>query len=276
MKYDGTNFEEVIEAHNRWASLKTPSKEEDKADFSGADLTGKDLSGLYLYKVSFKYATMKNTKLHGAYLHGANFEYADMEKAKLDDAYLHGANFNYAVMCEASMTHTCCSSASFIAANMKGVDLKDADIREAYFDEADLYQAKNVPFIPMVCPDTGAFIGWKACRGRNNYAVIVKLLIPEDAKRSSATGRKCRCDKAVVLDIQRRDGTKAKSNKAFSFYCDLPLQQLQRVRGNNGHTVYEIGKTVLPKSFCEDRWKECAPGIHFFVNREEAVKYGFG
>ena len=253
MKYDGTNFKEVIEAHNSWVNCRRIDKQTDKADFSGANLNGKDLRGLCLYQV--------------------NFEDAQMEKTKLDGANLYGANFNNANMCEASMTRTYCSFASFVGANMDGVDLKDADINGAYFNETTLYRAKNVPFIPMACPDTGAFIGWKACRGQNNQVVIVKLLIPEDAKRSSATGRKCRCDKAIVLDIQRRDGTKAKSKKAFSFYYNFPLQQ---VRGNNGRTVYEIGKTMLPTSFCEDRWKECAPGIHFFINREEAVKYGFG
>src|SRR6185437_601233 len=46
-------------------------------------------------------------------------------------------------------------------------------------------------------PEEGAFIGFKKCQG----GVIVKLLIPEDAKRSHGTERKCRASKAVVLDV---------------------------------------------------------------------------
>lgn len=61
----------------------------------------------------------------------------------------------------------------------------------------DLSHAKNIPFIPMVCQDTGSFIGWKKASGK-----IVKLQIPEDARRSSSTGRKCRCDKAFVVGIE--------------------------------------------------------------------------
>ena len=37
--------------------------------------------------------------------------------------------------------------------------------------------------------------------------------------------------------------------------------------------VYEVGKIVSVDNFDDDRWNECAPGIHFFINREEAVKY---
>lgn len=38
--------------------------------------------------------------------------------------------------------------------------------------------------------------------------------------------------------------------------------------------IYRVGETVRPTSpFSENRWEECAPGIHFFVTREEAERY---
>ena len=37
--------------------------------------------------------------------------------------------------------------------------------------------------------------------------------------------------------------------------------------------VYRVGETVSVDDFCEDRWDECAPGIHFFITRTEAEKY---
>ena len=44
--------------------------------------------------------------------------------------------------------------------------------------------------------------------------------------------------------------------------------------GNSLHDyefTYELGKTLTPKQpFCEDRWQECASGIHFYLTREEA------
>jgi hypothetical protein len=107
----------------------------------------------------------------------------------------------------------------------------------------------------MACPSDGGFIGWKKCQN----GLIVKLFIPEDAKRSSGIGRKCRCDKAVVLEIQNTDGTKADVDIAFSLY--------------NINFVYRVGETVTVDNFCEDRFQECATGIHFFIDRQEAVNY---
>lgn len=119
-------------------------------------------------------------------------------------------------------------------------------------------EARNIPMIPMTCPDTGSFIGWKKC----SKDLIVKLQIPEDAKRCSATGRKCRCDRAIVLEIQNIDGTKADVDTAYSAY------------ENATQFAYKIGETVEPEQpFDEDRWNECASGIHFFINRQEAVDY---
>ena len=92
---------------------------------------------------------------------------------------------------------------------------------------------------------------------QNNY--IVELEIPEDALRSSATSRKCRCSKAKVISITNVDGSPADVEVVYS-------------KHDNTFT-YEVGKMVTPDSFDEDRWHECAPGIHFFITRQEAVDY---
>ena len=182
--------------------------------------------------------------LYGANLHGVNLSGADLRGADLRGADLSGANL---------------SRADLYRADLGGADLRGADLRGAYLGGADLYRAdlrgaKNVPFVPYACPDFGAFIGWKKANG-----YVVKLEIPCDAKRLSATGRKCRCDKAKVLAIQNLDGTdcgiiEVSSSKAKEF-------------------VYRIGDTVSVDDFDENRWNECSTGIHFFVNRQEAVEY---
>ena len=111
----------------------------------------------------------------------------------------------------------------------------------------------------MACPDTGTFVAWKQCQTSDSL-VIVKLLIPEDAKRSSGTGRKCRSDKAVVLEIQDMDGEALEGVVARSIFDSL--------------FTYEVGKTVEPREPFDDcRWNECGSGIHFFINRQEAVNY---
>lgn len=160
---------------------------------------------------------------------------------------------------------------------------REANMAAAYYRELiheQYKQGAKIPFIPMACPDTGPFIGWKKCsitvedysddiiptqfRRYNGHVikrVIVKLLIPEDAKRSSGFSRKCRCDKAVVLEIQTIDGNPLDDNiAAYSIY--------------DPSFKYVKGETVVPKEpFCEDRFEECASGIHFYINRTEAVNY---
>jgi len=82
----------------------------------------------------------------------------------------------------------------------------------------------------------------------------VKLEIPEDAERSSATTRKCRASKAKVLDIQNYDGSPA------------DVTEVTSERGG----VYRVGEVILPDAWDENRWNECSHGIHFFVTRMEA------
>ena len=119
---------------------------------------------------------------------------------------------------------------------------------------ADLRWAKNIPFIPYSCPDFGMFIGFKKASG---YLVVLE--IPEDAKRCSATGRKCRCDKAKVLDIKNLDGSCANIKSVKSNY--------------DPDFIYEIGKIASVDNFDNNRWNECSTGIHFFINWQEAVNY---
>ena len=133
--------------------------------------------------------------------------------------------------------------------------LEDEDGGErADLSGADLSEAKNIPFVPYACPDVGSFIGYKKAE---NY--IVELEILSDARRCSATGRKCRCDKAKVLAIQNIDGTTADVESVPSNY--------------NHEFVYKVGEIVEEPNFNDNRWDECSEGIHFFINRQEAVDY---
>ena len=165
-------------------------------------------------------------------------------KANLRCADLHNANLRCADLCYA---------------NLRGVDLRNAnlynaDLRNAKLHNANLYNAENIPFIPYACPDFGKFIGYKKASG-----YIVELEIPEDAKRLSATTRKCRCNKAKVLRILNYDRTVADVTEVRSNY--------------NSAFVYKVGDIVSVDNFDEDRFNECSTGIHFFINFQEAVDY---
>lgn len=157
-----------------------------------------------------------------------------------------------------------CEGWENLKADLYGADLRGADLRGADLYGANLYGAnlrganlrgaRHIPYVPMVCPEEDEFIGWKKADN-----LIVKLLIPSDARRSSSTGRKCRCSKAKVIEIYNLDGTIAEKREVKSNY--------------DNSFVYKVGETVEVTDFDENRWKECAKGIHFFMQRKEAIDY---
>ena len=146
------------------------------------------------------------------------------------------------------------TGADLRGANLRGANLTGADLTGADLRGTDLRGAENVPFIPYSCPDFGMFIGYKKASG-----YIVELEIPEDAKRVSATSRKCRCDKAKVLRILHYDRTVADVTEVAS--------------SRDSSFIYKVGEMVSVDNFDEDRWNECSTGIHFFINFQEAVNY---
>lgn len=161
---------------------------------------------------------------------------ADLSGADLRDANLSGADL---------------TGVDLIGADLHGANLRGADLREV-----DLSGAENIPCIPMACPEEGEFYGWKKAQDK-----IIKIKIPSDALRSSATSRKCRTNKAEVIEIYELDGTISETKQVASDY--------------DKNFIYEVGKTVEVQDFDTNRWAECTKGIHFFMNREEAIKYKF-
>lgn len=233
-------------------------------DFSYAHLDGVNFTNANLREASFEGSTLSDIVLKNADLTNANFkntvlQYVEMDDAKIVDGDLRGAILEYtslkrADFQNASLGYSILKGADFTEANLKGVNLYDATVIKAIFTNAD--SDENTKFLNMVCPKKGSFIGWKRCSDNK----IVKLRITEDAKRSSATTKKCRCSRAEVLSIEELNGDKMpKGTVAESLY--------------NRDFVYEVGKFVEEPDFCEDRWMECAKGIHFFMTREEAVSY---
>ena len=250
---------EVIENHKHWWDEDCEGWRDMRADLYEADLCGANLRGAYLRGADLCGANLRGAylcgaNLRGAYLRGADLRGAYLYEADLRGAYLCGANLRGADLRGADLRGAYLYEADLRGAYLCGANLRGADLRGADLRGADLRGAKDVPYIPYACPDFGTFIGFKKASG-----YIVVLEIPDDAKRLSATGRKCRCDKAKVLEIQNIDGTKANVTKVTSGY--------------DSGFVYEVGKTVSVDNFCEDRWQECSPGIHFFINRQEAVDY---
>ena len=174
----------ILENHEHWLNQNCEGWENMRADLHGAYLNGADLHGAYLSGADLHGAYLSGADLHGADLHGADLSDANLRNADLSGAYLSDADLR-----DADLRNADLHGAYLNGAYLSGADLSDADLHGAY-----LRDAKNVPYIPMVCPEEGKFIGWKKAKVEEKN-VIVKLEIPASAKRSSSTSRKCRCDK---------------------------------------------------------------------------------
>ena len=192
-----------------------------------------------LCETDLRWADLCGTDLRGANLSGANLSWANLSGANLCEADLSGANL---------------SEADLSWANLSGANLSEADLSGADLHEVDLRGAKNLNF-PIACPEKGTFTAFKKA---GKY--IIELEIPSDALRSSSTTRKCRCSKAKVVSITNLDGSPSDVKSVASNY--------------DSEFIYNLGETVEVPNFDTNRWNECAPGIHFFITRQEAVDYG--
>ena len=200
-------------------------------DIDGWENMRADLSNKILYEANLRRADLRNADFREASLFGADLRYANLSGADLRDANL----------CKANLRGT----------NLRGAKLQNTDIVCAVISEDTKID------YPIACPETGSFIGYKKAVSEK----IVKLQICKDAKRLSATTKKCRCSKALVLAIENIDGS------------DSGLQEIKSIY--NHCFIYRVGEIAEVPDFDDNRWNECAPGLHFFVDRQDAVEYEF-
>ena len=232
----------IIEDHQHWLKKDCEGWEKMRADLSHVDLSyGVDLSYACLRGVDLSYVDLSYADLSDADLSYDNLNYADLSYANLSYACLRGVNLSYACLRYANLKY----------ANLSHTNLSDADL--SYANLSEVKYNHLTAFFALQCPEKGSFIGYKKSGDK-----IVELRIEEDSKRSSATSRKCRASKVTVLSITSIDGTeefqKAQNTGVYSF-------------------TYEVGKTYEIDNFDDDRWNECSTGIHFFITRDEAVRY---
>ena len=217
------DLEKILKKHKMWLNDEEGGERANLGgfDLSYTDLSGDDLRGAYLC----------NADLRNAYLYNTDLRDVDLYHTDLRNAHLYNADLR---------------DADLRCANLTGADLKNVNLMGI---KTNMYTSGY----NLACPEEGSFIGYKKA-GK----CIVKLLIPEDAKRSSATTAKCRCDKAKVLDIE-----------------DIMTgEKIETVNSNyDTNFTYIVGEMVYVDDFDDNRWNECAPGIHFFMKEEDAINY---
>ena len=291
---NGVCLEDILNSHKEW--LNHEGKVGERADLSlvdlsytnlsnidltyanlsSANLEGTDLSFSNLMYVDLTYANLSEVDLAYANLRYANLSEANLSEANLNEtnltrANLKYANLRYANLNEVNLTRANLKGANLsytdlIYANLKGADLSEANLTKADLRSADLSNTNlnnanlndikyniSTTFLNLQCPEKGSFIGYKKANKK-----IVELEITEDAKRSSATTRKCRCSKAKVLSITNIENT---------------IEYEEVASDHDKDFIYRVGGVVEVKDFDDNRWNECSTGIHFFMSRDEAVNY---
>ena len=210
----------ILEKHKLWLRQEDGGE---KANLSGSDLRWSNLSG----------SDLSGSDLRWSNLSGSDLSWSDLSGSDLSGSDLRWSNLS--------------------GSNLSGSDLSGSDLSGSNLSGSKgLDSAKNL-FYPLACPEKGEYTAFKKAGGK-----VVELRISADAKRSSATGRKCRASKAVVVSITTLDGNPA-GNEVCSDW--------------DRSFVYRVGETVEVQNFDENRWNECAPGIHHYITREEAVRH---
>ena len=220
-----------------------------------------NLNHANLFHANLKFADIRFADLSNAYLNHANLECTDLRGANLENANLSDTNLKYVDLANANLKHAYLINADLNNSNLNDANLKGADLTGTNLSNTDLMDA-NLEDIKtsvrtigygLACPEEGSFIGYKKA---SEY--IIKLLILDDSKRSSATSLKCRCDKAKVLDIEN-----ICTGKKVDYVCS----------DYDKNFIYKVGETVHIDNFDDNRWKECTNGIHFFINKNHAIHY---
>lgn len=192
--------------------------------------------------LSFKEKNLNNIDFSGQNLSQFDFSNSICESCDFSNCDLSSINFTGAKLINCSLKKANVSYSQFRHAILSNCDLTDIKHREL------------AEFLTMTCPETGAFLAYKQCY---NFR-LVQLLVPADAKRSSATNNTCRCSKAKVLTI-----------KSF----DFKKSYQEAVSLVDENFIYRVGETIEPDKFNENRWIDSTHGIHFYMTREEAMNY---
>ena len=194
-----------------------------------------------LRRIDLRESDLRESDLRWADLRGADLRWADLRRADIRWADIRGAKIQGADLRETDLRK----------ADLRWTDLRWTDLRETDLRETDFYNAKG---LTSTCPKSGQFTAWKKIN-----KCIIKLTVPWFSRRVSAyVSRKCRVELAFIEKIYDENNT-----------------EIDSVSGSWDKTfIYKSGKYVSPKNgYDASREIECAPGIHCFINRDEAEEF---
>mgnify|MGYP003523640219 CR=1 FL=1 len=220
----------IVEQHQHW--LK---KDCEGWEHMMADLHNKNLSGL-----SFKCADLCRADLCGADLYRANLYGANLRGADLYRANLYGANLRGADLSGANLKGAILRCANLYGADLSSADLSGADLYRAYLSESDKFRLGQILTEPIT--------GYK----KTKEGVVITAEIPASAIVFCINGRKCRTNRAKIIDMGGHEVLHSKYDNSLE---------------------YRLGQEIEIKDFDLIYNVECTSGFHFFRTRNEAEEY---
>lgn len=119
---------------------------------------------------------------------------------------------------------------------------------------------KKIGVYTLYSNDQWIGVGW----------AIATLTIPKGTVRYGDRKGKCRCEKAMVTNIELLRSSK----RLLKEFAEHPFLYKYGSIIDNGYTVYEVGKEVKPNHF-DYIPNKCSYGIHYFYDRKKAEDYDF-
>jgi len=226
-------------------------------DFSQAlagnrdNLTSKRFVNVVFNNVHFSSLNMQSVVFTYCY-----FKACEFNDCNLSDTYFFHNHFANVRIGKTNLSSAIFRHSPFVRCFIERCNLEDALFDNSHMMGSQISENTNIPpsfYRQTLTLPEGDLIVYKSLRDN----LIAKLLIPSDAKRSHSTSGKFRASKAKVLEISNFTGTDV-CFSGRSFY-------------NNA--LYETGKDFIPNGFDTDPFAECSHGVHFFITREEAIKY---
>lgn len=249
----------IIDANLKGAILKGGFFK--KCVFINCNLTKCDFTKATFIECVFVKCDLSETILSAMHLARTKIIDCRLYDNKVDNVIFHDSQFVNCPILGMQIDHSDFNGTTFIDGHPHFI------LTDTSFDQGE-------PAISQLCPSEGSFIGWKKClvRSKNidadeqysSYEVILKLQIEEDAKRSNAFGRKCRCSKARVIGVY---------NLLTGQPKQIDYERFVICSCFDNNFIYKPNEIVEVPDFDENRWIECASGIHFFMTKNEAIEY---
>ncbi len=234
----------------------------------------KSINDVSFYSVSFNNVEIETglptTIFTNCKFRLVSFKYCDFTGVAFGDCDFCLCSIEYCKLSYARFIGGFIRSTSFMLSNVECAMFNNINACDVTFDRCNIERCEVVESniaLPQMIPSDGSFIAWKKAvintdlpGGINTEHVIVKLRIPEDAQRVGITN-KCRADRVEVLGFETLSGEKLPDDTDVRSWYDKDFH-------------YKIG-VVKSDWFCDKPNIVCGEGIHFFLNKTDAINYKF-